>query len=140
MTAQCGEALRYQGKDYNMGTEPLEMYFELTGARPDFQPAHTGLWRCYIGGWEIIDDRLYLVEIAASLKEGSEVTLETIFPGFPDRVFAHWFSGVIRIPQGKLLKYVHMGYGSTYERDHLLHLEQGVVVDSELRENAVPEQ
>ena len=25
-----------------------------------------------------------------------------------------WYSGTIRLPQGKLLNYVHGGYGSTY--------------------------
>ena len=41
-----------------------------------------------------------------------------------------WYSGTIRLPQGKLLNYVHGGYGSTYEQDVLLHIEQGVLVET----------
>jgi hypothetical protein len=50
-------------------------------------------------------------------------------------VFAHWFSGRLRIPQGKLLEYVHGGYASTYERDVLLTLKNGVVISQEVRVN-----
>ncbi|MGH8560276.1 MAG: hypothetical protein ACRESZ_23055 [Methylococcales bacterium] len=47
--------------------------------------------------------------LAARLN-GDDATLATIFP---DKVFAHWDSGTIRIPRGKMLEYGHMGYGST---------------------------
>jgi hypothetical protein len=65
--------------------------------------------------------------------------MESVFPGFTDRVFAHWFSGRLRIPQGKRLEYVHMGYASTYERDVLLTLQNGVVVAKEVRVNGQAE-
>lgn len=53
-----------------------------------------------------------------------------------DRVFAHWYSGTIRVPKGKQLKYVHAGYGSIYEQDVLLDLDRGVVVGTRLKHNA----
>ena len=61
--------------------------------------------------------------------------MATLFPDYPDRVFAHWYSGTIRIPQGKLLNYVHMGYGSTYERDLFLEIEKGVIKNTRMRQN-----
>ena len=73
------------------------------------------------------------------MEDGTEASVATIFPGFPDRVFAHWYSGTIRIPQGKQLEYVHMGYGSTYERDLFLDVERGVVVTTRERQNGVAE-
>lgn len=70
---------------------------------------------------------------------GTETNLlETVFPGYPDRVFAHWYSGTLRIPQGNTLKYVHMGYQSTYERDLLIEVERGVIGDVRIRENEMP--
>lgn len=54
-------------------------------------------------------------------------------------MFAHWYSGTIRLPQGKQLKYVHQGYGSTFERDLFLHVEQGVVVATRLQYNGTAE-
>lgn len=53
-------------------------------------------------------------------------------------VFASWFTGVLRIPDGKQLLYVHMGYESTYERDVLLHIEKGCLARTETRGNRTP--
>ena len=92
---------------------------------PGFEFTCTALWRGYVGSWEIVDGRLYLIGISGTLKGGEEAALITMFPDFPDRVFAHWYSGTIRIPQGKELEYIHMGYGSTFERDLLLDLFKG---------------
>ena len=137
MTAQIAERLHYQGEDVAMCTNPLSDYFAMGGTNPRFESNCTALWRGYIGSWEILDDRLYLVGLQGSLEDGTEASLGTIFPDFPDRVFAHWYSGTIRIPQGRQLEYVHMGYGSTFERDVFLDIERGVVVNKQVRHNGV---
>jgi len=118
-----------------MCTEPLGDYFALGGRRPAFQTQSTALWRRYIGSWEIWEDRLYLIGLDAILENGSGASVESIFPGFPDRVFAHWYSGELRLPQGRQLKYVHLGYGSVYEFDLFLRIEKGVLVGSRTRVN-----
>ena len=135
MTAQIGEILYYEGRERRMCSEPLGDYFAFGGERPAFESNCTALWRGYVGTWEILDGRLYLVGLSGTLEDGTEASLATLFPGFPDRVFAHWFSDTLRIPDGKLLDYVHMGYGSTYERDVLIRLEKGVVTATEVRTN-----
>ena len=109
------------------------------GFNPKFESNCTALWRGYVGSWEIVEDRLYLVGLSGTIEGGADATLATIFPDFPDRVFAHWYSGTIRIPQGKQLEYVHMGYGSTFERDLFLDLERGVVVAIRVRHNGKAE-
>jgi hypothetical protein len=134
MTAQTPETLHYEGEQLSMCTEPLGDFFKLAGLKPQRGIVSTALWRGYVGEWEIIDDRLYLIGINGEL-DGIDVNLETFFPGYPDRVFAHWFSGTIRAPQGRLLKYVHGGYGSIYERDLLMKIEKGVVRETTIREN-----
>jgi hypothetical protein len=78
---------------------------------------------------------LYLIGLNGRLEGGGRVSLETIFPGFHDRVFAHWYSGTIRLPQGRQLQYVHMGYGSTYEQDLFFTIERGVVTQQTIRQN-----
>ncbi len=135
MTAQIGENLIYQGQEVSMCTEPLGDYFALGGEHPDFADTCTALWRGYVGTWEIIEDRLYLINLSATLRDGTDVTLETIFPGYPDRVFAHWYSGTLRIPQGKMLEYEHMGYASRYERDLMLKINKGVITETTVRHN-----
>jgi hypothetical protein len=128
MTAQFPEKIQVGGKVRSMCTDPLDMYFELAGIGSGFKPNSTALWRGYVGTWEILDARLYLIDLTGTLKSGQEARLETIFPGFPDRVFAHWYSGKLRIPMGELLRYVHGGYGSVYERDQFITVKKGVTV------------
>jgi len=136
MTAQIAERLCYEGRDLSMCSQPLSDYFTLAGARPAFDTRScTALWRGYIGTWEVRDGRLYLIGLSGTLKEGTEANLATVFPDFPERVFAHWYSEQLRVPQGKQLEYVHMGYASTYEEDLLIEIEKGVVVNIDIRQN-----
>jgi hypothetical protein len=96
-----------------------------------FTSPHTANWRGYVGTWEIIEadgaERLYLVGIEAHKDYETILTLPDLFPGF-DKVFAHWFTGELRCPQGSLVEYVHMGYASTYEYELFLEFKQGVLV------------
>lgn len=135
MTAQFGERLFYNEKWCSMCNTPLGLYFHLSGNSPNFYSTSTACWRGYVGTWEIIDNRLYLTDINATLEDGTAVTLVSIFPDYPDRVFAHWYSGEIRIPQGKLLEYVHAGYASRYERDLFLYISKGVITSTEIKIN-----
>ncbi len=135
MTAQIAERLVFEGRELALLANPLTDFFEQGGINPGFQSTSTALWRGYVGTWEIVADRLYLVALKGVLESGEDANLESVFPGYPDRVFAHWFSGTLRIPQGKQLEYVHMGYGSKYEQDLLLKLRNGVVVGKEVRIN-----
>lgn len=135
MTAQIAETLHYEGQQLSMCTEPLGDYFALGGQNPGFESNCTALWRGYIGTWEIVGGRLYLIELHGTLEGGGEASVATLFPDFSERVFAHWYSGTIRIPQGKQLEYVHMGYASTYERDLFLEIEKGVLKRTRVRQN-----
>lgn len=135
MTAQIAEKLYYNGEEHSMTTNPLGNYFHYAGVDPGFAMTCTALWRGYVGTWEIIESRLYLIDLHGTLNDGREATLATFFPDFPERVFAHWYTGTIRLPEGKLIDYVHMGYSSTYERDIMLSVEKGVIVDTTVRHN-----
>ncbi|WP_276657147.1 hypothetical protein [Thauera aminoaromatica] len=133
MTAQIAERLLYQGQSLSMCSNPLGDYFAMGGERPRFQWGCTALWRGYVGQWEILNDHLYLLALHGTLEDGTSASLATVFPDFPDRVFAHWYSGALRVPQGRRLKYVHMGYASIHERDLLLEIECGVLVASHVQ-------
>jgi hypothetical protein len=136
MTAQIPETLVMGGERMALCETPLGNYFALTGTAPRFRCEMTACWRGYCGTWEIKDSRLYLIDIHGFDDDNdSPITLESLFPGFPERVFAHWYSGTLRAPQGERLKYVHSGWASTYERDLLIEIEEGVVQEMRIREN-----
>jgi hypothetical protein len=131
MTAQCSESLIYQGNEYNLCAEPLESFLQSSASTLKFHASSTDLWRGYIGTWAIENERLYLVKLSGHVRatDGTrEVGLEALFPDYPDGVFAHWFTGVLRCPIGALLRYVHGGFGSTYEKDLFIPVQRGVVM------------
>ncbi len=107
-------------------------FLAFSGIRPPFAPRSTACNRSYVGKWEITDNRLYLVELDATLCDGSPVSVATIFPDSPDRVFANWYTGSIRIPQGNRIQYFLGGFESVYERDLFLDITEGVVVNSKI--------
>ncbi len=135
MTAQFSELLMLEGKQHSLCSYPLASYFALGGESVAFRASSTALSRGYIGTWEILDQRLYLIRLQGWLEDESPVSLETVFPGYPQRVFAHWFSGTLRLPQGQLLHYVHGGFGSCYEQDLLIDVTRGVITAKRVRVN-----
>ena len=58
-----------------------------------------------------------------------------IFPGKRVPLKADWFSGTLRIPRGKPIKYVHMGYQTVYEEEVFLTIKAGKVIDRQQIDN-----
>ena len=140
MTAQVAERLIYGGnKEIGLFSNPLSLYLKQIGI--SFVSPHTANWRGYVGTWKSIEaegvERLYLVKLSAHKSYEEIVGVSDVFPGF-DKVFAHWFTGQLRCPQGAQLEYRHMGYGSIYEYDLLMDFKQGVLVNKHARHNEVP--
>lgn len=139
MTAQVAERLEYLGETLSMCSQPLDSFFLGAGESPRFAFNNTACWRGYVGRWKIEADRLYLVGISGTLEDGSAVSLEQIFPGYPECVWAHWFSGTLRCPRGRMLKYVHAGYASEHEADLFIEVRRGQVVSTDLMHHVAQE-
>jgi hypothetical protein len=138
-TAQIPEKILYEGESGSLFTNPLESYFTKDNPRPEFAAPHTACWRGYIGSWEIREGALYLVGINAWMRDGggraAPVGFEAVFPGKKAPLKAEWFTGTLRIPRGKPIRYVHMGYQTVYEEEVLLRIEKGNVVDRQRIDN-----
>lgn len=137
MTDQLAEIFLDDGVERDMLTEPLESYFEMGGHRPEWPLECTGLWRGYQGRWRVVEGRLYLMALSGMFLDSTHVNLEQVFPGYPNGVFAHWFSGPVRLPHGKRLGWESGGFGCIYERDEFLIFERGVLTRKLLRENGM---
>jgi len=141
-TAQESEIIIIDGKEHALHSEPLEEYFRMKKNKPDvFSEGimSSANWRGYIGTWKIIKDRFVLAGIKKEYsnsdkkrdEEGymyKEIPASKIFPGKDYPIDALWFSGKIRIPQGKMVRYVHMGFGSQYERETIVEVVKGKVI------------
>ena len=132
MTAQTHERLILDGKKTSMAfcpPLPLDHPRLIQIPREDWESKSpvvfsTACWRLYIGTWEIKDGRFYLRDIEGQFKlVGDEPLL------------ADWFTGVIRITQGELLHYVHMGFGTVYEEELHIKIEAGRVTDTRVIDN-----
>jgi hypothetical protein len=149
-TAQAPDVLYYEGKVFKLFINPLESFYKNRKDRPMFAIApgtiSSGNWRGYIAHWEILDEALYLKEIDSWIckkdrfYEGSacaRANLSELFAGKynQDKVFAGWFSGELRVPDGMRLQYVHMGYGSVYERDIFISVKKGKITDKKIVDN-----
>lgn len=130
MTAQVSETLTYLGQVLRLFDEPLRPWLaKRRNKHIRFKRRSTACRRGYVGSWEIIDDRLYLVRIVGNFPDGRAITIGELFPDSPDKVFASWFTSELRCPTGRLLEYVHSGYSRIYERDVLLRFQDGVLVE-----------
>jgi len=139
-TAQRADILIYKGEKRDLFSNPLEAYYAKDKTkRPKFMSRPNG-WssgneRGYIATWEIIDGSLYLTGIDSWLcgvstpeNDGCRrATLDQLFGKrvTNGRVFADWYTGPLRVPDGKLLRYVHSGYASLYERDIIFDVNRG---------------
>lgn len=131
-TVQKPESIIIDGQKYFLHTLPLDAYHNQDHPLPPFQAPHTACWRGYVGTWEIDRGVLYLKAIRAWTLQG-EVGLTALFPGHPGRVDATWFTGQLRVPQGKVLR-VRMPY-PIYEKDLIITVEKGRVIRQETIDN-----
>jgi len=134
MTAQIHERLILDGVETSMAFCPplSEGHSGICeagsdeGARDisDLILSSSACWRGYQGTWEIKDGRFYLVGLRGrfKLREGKPV-------------LADWVSGVLRVPKGKMLQYVHMGFCSVYEQELQIKIENGEVIKTSAIDN-----
>jgi len=137
-TAQFPDYLVYKGERVSIFSNPLESFFSEKNPRPDnlFRSSCTACWRGYIATWEVREEILYLVKVIEGTCNinAPEIDVSGIF-GKKLPIKATWFSGVLRIPRGKMLSYVHMGYGSVYEKELFLTFENGKLINEEIVDN-----
>ena len=137
MTIQAGDILSYNGKKTTIATEPLKTYLE-TRSDVGFIFKSTALVRGYIGNWKIKNKKLYLVSLLGFIESNEKVGLEYLFPNKTE-VFAEWFSGDIRIPEGDLLEKINLGYSSVYARDRVFNFNKGILINETVIDNTKSE-
>ena len=132
MTAQACENLIIDGEETSMAFCPPVPFDDPRIVEVDEDDVKendsfvfsTACWRGYIGTWEIKDGRFFLNGLRGRFK----LTVD-------EPIFADWFTGVLRIPRGERLQYVHMGFGSVYEEELHIKIEEGRVITSRVIDN-----
>lgn len=135
-TAQASDKILYKGKEYCLHTNPMEAFFE---KHPDKKPEggvmSTALWRGYVATFTITNQTMQLRDIEIQIRvekekskypyEWKSVLNELVPKG--ETLTIDWLTGILVLPDGELMRYVHMGYGSTYENYILIEVKSGKV-------------
>jgi len=129
MTAQVHEKITVDGEERSMAFCP-DIPIDGTRVRRLTEPNLKSLavissacWRRYIGSWEIKYGVLWLNDI------------EGYFELVNGPIVADWFTGVLRVPHGKMIQYVHMGYGSVFEQEIHLKIVNGYLSKKKVIDN-----
>ena len=139
-TGQVPDYLIYKGDTIAIFSNPLEQYFKLTGKQDlvDFVGCGgTNCWRGYKAIWELKNDSLFLRQIGScNYSCGLEINNANLEKMFGTKnVYASWFTGQINAPKGKLVQYIHMGYGSIYEEEQVFSINKGQLKSIKIKSN-----
>jgi hypothetical protein len=130
-TAQYPDKIIYEGKEYQPHTNPMEPYF---AKHPELRPhsGSTALWRGYVATFLITNKTLVVSDIQAhhyaKVNGETERSWKSVKKDvLPDgaQLALDWFTGILVLPHGKMVNYVHEGYGSTYSNYILLEIKKG---------------
>ncbi len=133
MAAQLPDIIFLRGVRNDLYTNPLELYWHrLRKKRPAFHSLED-CKRGYVATWEIKNNQLFLKSVEGNferkffffIKKIMTYSLKILFPKAGNRfVKANWFSGKLRIPQGKMTLYDD-DYRSRFEREIIINVNKG---------------
>lgn len=144
-TSQIPDRLVYKGDTLSIFANPLEQLYDNDSLRPKFFGdkegcISTACWRGYEAEWIITDNQLYLTGIFSCCfyQDSIRADLKELFGNkcINGKVKANWFTADIIAPQGKELYYVHMGYGSLYEKELELQIKNGQLIGTRTYDNS----
>ena len=135
-TAQVSDTLLFQGKTHDLHVNPLNPFFEeYPELKPESEVTVTSNRRGYEATFSIINDQLYVNDITVLRKgffkwnDTRDVSvIRDVFPEKLDRRLK-WYSGLLISPKGKVVKYIHGGYASQFERYFLIRVKKGIVTE-----------
>ncbi len=135
MAAQLPDSVLLNGLRQQLYSNPLEDYWiRLDRKRPAFYPS-PNCKRGYVATWEIRDNQFFLKEVDGEYernafffrKRSARYSIKTLFPKAGNRlVKASWYSGRLRVPQGKMTLYDE-DYRSRFEQEIIITIEKGVI-------------
>lgn len=134
MAAQLPDWITINGAYRDLYSNPLEQYWTRFGKRRQAFYPTLNCTRGYIASWEVQDNQLFLLGIDGNYERRSilfgkklkRFTLKTLFPNVKQkRVKADWFSGKLRVPDGKMTHYEHSHYDSRFEREIIITIHKG---------------
>ncbi|CAN4278000.1 hypothetical protein LJR125_000861 [Pseudoxanthomonas sp. LjRoot125] len=135
-TAQLSDLLILEGKEFALNTNPLANQLQKKQWKPPKEALISSAnWRGYLATWEIKGGKLFLKDVSIAVinpKDEHDDIRKSItrdlYPGAAE-VFADWYTGALIVPDGKMTRYVHMGYGSSFDHYQVFRVHAGKIVE-----------
>ncbi|AWB68467.1 hypothetical protein C2869_19570 [Saccharobesus litoralis] len=131
MTFQVTDRIKIDGNKLPLHSFPLESYLSLMDITIENDIDCTAMaFRSYFATWEIVDSHLYLIYLSKGFSHDTEFGLNSIFPSYADRVFAHWYTGTLSVPLGEIVYDGSRKFGPVHKYANYLKIvvKQGKVI------------
>lgn len=147
MTFQFPEQLVFEGRKFEIYTQPLRPYLEHASFDGRLLKVSSACWRGYVGKWEIREGHLYLVGITGLIErqgQREQLCLQHLFKNEATPILASWFSGTLRVlleqsGQGSDEWWNDSSPNFSPRRELLITVGSGRVTELELLADGVPQ-
>ena len=143
-TGQESDVIYYRGQRWWLLARPADsdssLSVTLQNNLPSDRCQSTANWGGYVGYWSVRNGMLVLDSIRIEHLKDGECVVATLPNSFIRRVYkaydengivvARWYTGTLRLAQGKMIRYEHDGWNRNYETEMELTVRNGIVVDS----------
>ena len=145
-TAQVSDVIILGTENNRLLTNPLESLFfkkpELKEKYKNIRSKYdaliaTNCWRGYIAKFKIVGSALYVVDVTIEISvppadnsshfQTKNISIFSELFETENAVFCDFYSGMLIVPQGAMVKYVHGGYLSEYEKYILIKITDGKI-------------
>tara|TARA_R110002124_G_C8748765_1_gene498087 strand:+ start:50 stop:739 length:690 start_codon:yes stop_codon:yes gene_type:complete len=144
-TPQISDILIYNGKEYEWsGFSPAFKYFELNNFQPPEEAViTTGNYSVFIMTYEIVDRKLYLIDVEIEVEQESEygsdyppdLVSKSVFKNyFPNqkRILMDFYSNIQLIPYGEIIEVTKNDWTDIHWEDYLVFEIKNGTVTTEL--------
>ena len=130
MYFQTFDILTINNKNVKIGYEPLESYFNKLKIDPEFIAKRLQFGHVFNGKWELIDNKLYLLDVKCTNEQNHGINSKILFTEHP-KIFADWFTGGLMTFEGKVIKNSYVQLFSVYETNTIMEFEKGVLINTQ---------
>lgn len=143
MTGLESDVLIVRGRKLGLFARPLHdsRKWRRRAKKLPISQVSTANWDGYSCTWEIHDRKLWLVGMTGKVEidgKREPLRLDHMVPRAKQPVLADWVSGILYGMDGLMIAYCHAGFMRKSEREYIIRMDKGVVVDEVLRINPPP--
>lgn len=131
-----GNIITIEKKEYWVNGEPLNEYWATLTNKPIILGLSSSpLDKGYFAKWELIENKLFLIDFYGghALLAQYSYKFQDYFKTSEQPYFAKWFSGILRIQEGRIIYRDHH-FGDTKEYSFKLTFKKGVLIKTEMED------